>query len=93
MSEHKSWKVGKADEDGVINILKPVADGNGYQLAAEAYDEADARLIAAAHELLEAIEDLVKSYNGLRRCEGYGDDPSDSLDAARDAIAKAKGHD
>ena len=45
--------------------------------------EADARLIAAAPELLEALESL------LAQVEQYGHKPE--CDAARAAIAKAKG--
>lgn len=45
--------------------------------------EANARLIAAAPDLLEALEDLVNSFEKHR--------PKAYWDAARTAIAKAKG--
>ena len=57
--------------------------------------EADARLIAAAPELLEALEDLVE----LAKCAmqtANGDigeyDINEELKQARAAIAKARGH-
>jgi hypothetical protein len=47
-------------------------------------DKANARLIAAAPELLEALENLMET------CE-YGDHNADEYNAAVAAIAKAKG--
>ena len=49
------------------------------------YEEADARLIAAAPELLEALENL------LAVREGKGGTKYHADDIARAAIAKAKG--
>ena len=46
---------------------------------------ADARLIAAAPELLEALENLLKVH------EGEGGTQYNAADIARSAIAKAKG--
>lgn len=48
-------------------------------------DDADARLIAAAPELLEALENLLKVH------EGEGGTQHHAGDMARAAIAKAKG--
>lgn len=47
--------------------------------------EADAHLIAAAPELLEALENLLKVH------EGEGGTQHNAADMARAAIAKAKG--
>ena len=49
--------------------------------------EADAHLIAAAPDLLEALEEFLKAYDSD---ELFGDDPSE-VEKARAAIAKAKG--
>lgn len=69
----------------IARLLRSTKDG------APTYDDAEAianaRLIAAAPELLKALADLVA------RCE-YDGIPNDSLpavEAARDAIAKAQG--
>jgi len=69
--------------------LKP--EDVSYMVSAleEAYDNiasnADARLIAAAPDLLEALENLLKVY------EGEGGTQYHAGDIARAAIAKAKG--
>ena len=56
-------------------------------LALDGEDEANARLIASAPKLLEALEGLYQSlYNGLEVMAG-----SDEYNAARDAIKQAKG--
>ena len=47
----------------------------------------DALLIAAAPELLEALEEFLKAYDSDKL---FGDDPSE-VDKARAAIRKAKG--
>lgn len=66
-------------------------DGFGFSFTSHA-NEADARLIAAAPELLEALEELSGIVQGLLD----GDDCQNSIDSftlqpARAAIAKAKG--
>lgn len=52
--------------------------------------EADARLIAAAPELLEALEEITRQHRNVRAAEGYPTD-SNSIIAAMAAIAKARG--
>lgn len=48
--------------------------------------------VEALPELLEALKDLTLAYKALRKRAGYdGDDPSDSIDLAEAAIAKAGG--
>lgn len=54
--------------------------------------EANARLIAAAPDLLEALKDVVIAYRKARVELGYDDDgESDSIAIAEEAIAKAEG--
>ena len=65
-----------------------VCDGNG-RLLTDIHTDADARLIAAAPELLEALRWML---------DAYVEDPleanrSGAEEAARDAIAKALGRD
>lgn len=53
-------------------------------------DKADAHLIAAAPDLLEALKSLVKVTSWI--CENsYGDDMDAAFQQARAAIAKAEG--
>ena len=75
-----------------------VFDGNGdYLLTLEIHREPDARLIAAAPDMLQAltrVSEAHDSWAALARPE-YGiefDDPlSDAVKQAREAIAKAEG--
>ena len=52
---------------------------------------ANARLIAAAPELLEALIELVRQHKNIRRAESYPTENSPATDAADAAIAKATG--
>lgn len=57
-----------------------------------AVQEANANLIGAAPELLDALKDIVKAYRTARVDLGYDDDgESDSIDLAERIIAKAEG--
>jgi hypothetical protein len=53
--------------------------------------EANARLIAAAPELLAALVELVKQHKNIRAAESYPTTNSPATDAADAAIAKATG--
>ncbi|NNM75011.1 hypothetical protein [Enterovirga aerilata] len=55
----------------------------------EAETYANARLIAAAPDLLDALKDIVASYESYRAAEG-DDDTSDSIELAEAAIRLAE---
>jgi len=88
MSEH--WVYEAANVEGYIikapenwrYVVDPSDDDERY---GPIYREADARLIAAAPELLEALENLLKVH------EGEGGTQHHAGDMARAAISKAKG--
>lgn len=80
--ETTEWFVTDDDDEGVAVIASCVTDKTGEP------SEANARLIAAAPELLEALEGLC----GLAELRpGHLQDYKAAVAAARAAIAKAKG--
>lgn len=91
MGNHTSgeWIVDESRHDGCINRLEPfrhIAMVSAYQAVAgdREENEANATLIAAAPDLLHALEAMVDTYE----YEAAIDHPS--LLAARAAIAKAR---
>jgi hypothetical protein len=104
MSEHTPgpWAVvGKSEGDGIVCFVGSLEVVTTTDKDPEQYDvEADARLIAAAPELLEAaeiIEDRIAYYaslyeEGAPNIEEWGYmDNSGDMAKMRRAIAKAKG--
>lgn len=74
----------------VANVLSPDYDGVHHCEADET--RANAQLIAAAPELLEALQNLIVSYDNFRERAGRNGDPENPLIIdARAAIAKATG--
>lgn len=67
-----------------------VADCMNNELAADV-EFANARLIAAAPDLLEATQGLVRIVEAMRMTTGLGKTQIARLDAARAAIQKATG--
>jgi len=65
-------------------------DGEYHEYDNRAEMEANARLIAAAPELLEALERLCDEQNGPPLIH-YAPDWEEAMDKARAAIAKARG--
>lgn len=84
-TDHGSKIIGIGSEDGA-----GVADA-GFGLWGGDSDEAraNARLVAAAPELLEALKYLVMHCKGLDRFEG--NPINEAIRAGREAIAKAEG--
>ncbi len=76
---------------------RPDATGHDYfacgpRVRTEEQAKADARLIAAAPELLEALKRLLEHAEWVGTPRGYSwDDFKDVIDPARAAIAKAEG--
>jgi hypothetical protein len=67
------------------------SDGRDGQWVAEVANEANARLIAAAPELLEALKGLMGDHAAESRRRGFQPDDFLNYLAARAAIAKATG--
>ena len=100
MAEHTPgpWKVSELFADGeIIRVFRT------YEVVTPEYDvcadlpwggpirnEADARLIAAAPELLAALEAALASLEGQRRVDQSNEDLA-AVYQARAAITKAKG--
>ena len=90
MSKHTPgpWQIGKNFGSVVCDTPVPGIRGSddteyyGGHLIAESVTEANARLIAAAPELLEALQDMVSDHASLSAA---------TLAFARAAIAKATG--
>lgn len=72
---------------GKVSIRAPVAQVTNA-IGREAENRANARLIAAAPELLEALKKAVKEYEGLPHSLGY---EFTHLPEMRAEIAKAEG--
>ena len=87
----------EAQLDSGCNILVAMCDGGGYVTPAAA--QANARLIAAAPDLLNClsrlVDDLTESHEDELNSDHSGDGPDCSycrnIDRARAAIAKAGG--
>jgi len=82
-----TFQVGDRDVRGIEQARK---DGSVYRYDISGIDCADARLIAAAPELLEALEGLMR-HTLVRSSPSTFDECENALNAARAAIAKARG--
>lgn len=78
----KAYDIGAADGDNVALVYGPSENGSDFF-------RANARLIAAAPELLAALEEMVEVHPRYNR--DHWPVLADALDHARAAIAKAKG--
>ncbi len=101
MSEHTPgpWEVGFDSDEG-HTVRTAIRDDVQFEQVAETYSEEDARLIAAAPDLLEALEHahlaLVCVEEDRPCCAVQGDilcecDPCSAYVESTAAIAKAKG--
>ena len=84
------WAVGKNGDvnskDGLVVVV-----GVSYEIgkAARDRDKADARLIAAAPDLYEALEWAVNHFDGDTKCNANQE--TNCIEKCRDALAKARG--
>lgn len=88
MSQHTPgpWRIGDAGH----TVFGPKTDAPAPTMVAQRLTRANARLIAAAPDLLAALEDLLDlGRAGFIRGEDIA--VTRAVDAARAAIAKAKG--
>jgi hypothetical protein len=95
VAKHNSgeWRVHGVGGYGALNGVS-IKDSHGLTLAVAIGDvpelkaEENARLIAAAPELLEALQEFLSEYDGFQNGDG---DPCPTLQRARAAIARATG--
>lgn len=87
MSEHTPGPWGLVEERTENHDREFYVTGTDHGLVAEAYEVADARLIAAAPDLLAALEAAWPGLSG----QSYERPISEVWEQARSAIAKAKG--
>lgn len=90
MSKHTAgpWKKAYRNVNEIMTTFHGVMIGNVFVDIATCNDEADARLIAAAPELLEALEEARLT---LEVVQGRGSSVKLTLDIIDRAIAKATG--
>lgn len=86
------WSVESVAEVICGNLPSPhMVIGDDCEIVADVHREANARLIAAAPDLLEALEYAVSMYGKPGGPWSIPADPGGWLDRARTAIAKARG--
>ena len=77
------WRYASRNVNEIMTTFHGVQIGRSYIDVATENEKADAHLIAAAPELLEALEAIMENDGTMMR--------PNCIDKARDAIAKAKG--
>ena len=85
--EWKRWPAGFRVTVGTLAPGRHVALASVLPMDVKGERTANARLIAAAPDMLEALEEVLLH----TRHATLSDDALDALDTAREAIAKAKG--
>lgn len=91
------WKILRSRTDVARGVSITMSDGSGARVAVSddgwpnATQDANARLIASAPEMLAALKNICLTYEAERKHNGRAGDPSDSLEDARAAIARAEG--
>ncbi|MBP6063996.1 MAG: hypothetical protein KA467_00810 [Bacteroidales bacterium] len=99
MHKHTSgqWQVNKKVSTSVeqvlagqgINLIAQCDDVDGVRSREE--DQANARLMAAAPDLLKACEGIVQAYNFAKKCGGKFEMDDYAIEVLTNAIKKAKG--
>jgi hypothetical protein len=89
------WRISKDKSNKHIKIIdndlyRELANTSGNWFDDDT-EQSNARLIAAAPELLEALEMLVNYFVGIGLEDDEDGDPNPEIVKARSAIAKAKG--
>ena len=95
LATSNSWRrfVSNSPEHGNASVCEPIKQSDGHPdlfFKNGGEDGPDARLIAAAPDLLEALKDLEAHIRGLRMVQD-GFIPKKKVDAARAALRKAEG--
>lgn len=83
------WTIKPSDVDGHFSVESANLIEGDY--VAEAYDEADARLIAAAPDLLETMQTIIAALREARDSGVSSVSREDLIAAAATAINKAEG--
>lgn len=98
MSKHQHtpgpWSVSPADDTVVIDAMRrEVAAIDGDYNTPDTWPqmEANARLIAAAPEMLDSLKDCVRMLEAVRYTAGLGKHQMERVERAKAAIAKAEG--
>lgn len=78
-------------ERWVVGADHPYSDSHKLAVAREIETEANARLIAAAPELYEALDELTRSFRLIYEVNGDDPDHTTVFPKAAAALAKARG--
>ena len=84
------WQIANG-EDRRVYLINHGRDAVGETVYTDTRNPADARLIAAAPDLLAALKGILREHDALQMAEGRTGDRWPAATRARAAIAKATG--